>query len=244
MVAKTPWQKLIQEGFDITHDDYTPLFAAAQHEQEGITQMMIRHGFKDFSMVEAGRGDTALTLAAKAGHEGITRLLLEHDVHVEAFVDGERTPLLMAAWRGHEDIVSLLLEKGGDIDAVDSKGRNALWHAADGGHIGVVKILLNRLDPSHLDIEDSAVITSLFHAVGVQNERAVKLLLKVGVQMCPPDYSWSMEYLLQRDLGLNIPFASNDFEIERAKKQGYERVIKMASEMGNAHAASDYSEST
>jgi ankyrin repeat protein len=54
-------------------------------------------------------------MAERAGHEAMTRLLLEHGAgdDWDPKLTGRRTPLSAAAGEGHESIVNLLLKNGG-----------------------------------------------------------------------------------------------------------------------------------
>jgi len=83
-------------------------------------------------------GNTALTWAAKRGHEGVVRLLLERkdvDANTPDTKYG-RTPLSWAAENGHEGIVRMLLERN-DLNpkiANTGHGRTPLLWAAQDRH--------------------------------------------------------------------------------------------------------------
>lgn len=53
-----------------------------------------------------------LLLAAEAGHEAVTRALLEHGAFVDAPDERGVTPLMRAAKQGHTSCMSLLLTFG------------------------------------------------------------------------------------------------------------------------------------
>ena len=95
-------------------------------------------------------GQTPLSWAAKSGHEGIAKLLLERpDVNPDTpDTTYGRTPLSWATEYGHEGIVKLLLERT-DVnpDTPDTTyGRTPLSWAVEYGHEGIVKLLLERTD--------------------------------------------------------------------------------------------------
>ena len=57
-------------------------------------------------------GRSPLSLAAVAGHEAVTRLLLERDdINVNSEDQSCRTPLSWAAEAGHEAVIRLLLKR-------------------------------------------------------------------------------------------------------------------------------------
>jgi hypothetical protein len=70
-------------------------------------------------------GQPLLFLAARAGHEPMVRLLLDHGARVDARrgARGVKTALLAAAQRGHEGVVRALLERGADATVKTKYGR-------------------------------------------------------------------------------------------------------------------------
>jgi len=103
------------------------------------------------------KGNTALTWAARNGHEEVVEMLLGRDGVNPDQADTHcgRTPLFWAAEKGHEGIVKMLLERE-DVnpDQADTDyGRTPISWAAEKGHEGVVKMLLERedVDPDQAD---------------------------------------------------------------------------------------------
>ena len=95
-------------------------------------------GRTDWTVRNTGYGRTPLSWAARRGHEGVVKMLLEQ---ADTFYD--RTPLSWAAGEGHEGVIKMLFERE-DVNP-DQAGS---WHdrppiswAARSGHEGVVKIL-------------------------------------------------------------------------------------------------------
>ena len=125
------------------------------------------------------RGSTPLSWAARNGHEGVVKLLLEWE-----FVDPNRpdrrdvTPLGWAAFEGHEKVVKLLLERETvDPTRPDISDRIPLGWAAIGGHEAVVKLLLEQenVDP---DRPDKDYRTPLACAASKGHNGVVKLFLE------------------------------------------------------------------
>jgi ankyrin repeat protein len=71
-----------------------------------------------------------LNHAARYGHEGVARLLLEHGADVETKDNRGGSPLIWAAEWGHAGVVRLLLENGAEAEAKDMYGRSPLHLAA------------------------------------------------------------------------------------------------------------------
>ncbi|EEA21918.1 hypothetical protein TMatcc_008655 [Talaromyces marneffei ATCC 18224] len=89
-------------------------------------------------------GATPLIAAAKAGHEGIVRLLIETGkVGYDMRDANSCTALFYAVSCGYEDIVERLLETGKvDVNIGDFHCRLPLSYAAEMGYEGIVRLLL------------------------------------------------------------------------------------------------------
>jgi hypothetical protein len=61
-------------------------------------------------------GESPIYVAARCGHIGMVRFLLEHDSEVNAGDQNGRTPLYTASMNGHLDVVKFLYEHGADAD--------------------------------------------------------------------------------------------------------------------------------
>ena len=126
-------------------------------------------------------GMTALTWAAKRGHEEVVNILLEREgINLDqADTKYGRAPLSWAAENGHEGVVKILLGRE-DVnpDRADTEyGRTPLSWAAGNGHEGVVKMLLERegVDPDRADTHYGQ--TPLSWAAWSGHEGVVKILL-------------------------------------------------------------------
>ena len=92
----------------------------------------------------------ALRAAANFGHKGVVKVLLEHNVDVNAVNEypGDRwTVLTVAVFNGYKDIAELLLQNNADVNAdvkgseVTGSNRNALIWAVKKGHIDIGKCI-------------------------------------------------------------------------------------------------------
>jgi len=165
-------------------------------------------------------GNTALAWAARKGHDGVVKRLLERkDVNPD-LTDTKygRTPLSWAAEEGHEGIVKMLLERR-DVnpDQPDTYfGRTPLSWAAEEGHEGIVKMLLERRDVNPDQPDTYFGRTPLSRAAENGHEGIVKLFLgRKDVNPDQPDTKYGMTPL------------------SWAAGNGQERVVKMLMEREN-----------
>ena len=197
-----------------------------------------------------GAGCTPLLWAAKNGHDGVVRLLLERkDVDPNRPNNRGSTPLSWAADNGHEGIVKLLLERADtNPNSADSQDNTPLLWAALSRHEGVVKLLLGREDvePNRPDVEGG---TPLHWAANKGHEGVVKLLLsREDVEPNRPDNEgdtplfWAainghegvVKLLLdQKDVDPNHLNKNNYTPLWAAAIEGHEGVVKLL--LGREH---------
>ncbi|RSL96817.1 hypothetical protein CDV31_013283 [Fusarium ambrosium] len=119
----------LEYGRDFTaRKDETPLLWSLEEGHIVLAKLLITSG--EFSLnLKDSKGQTALSLAARNGHEAI---------------DFGRTPLSLAALNGHVGIVKLLLAtEGVDANSRDRiDGQTLLSQAARNGNQAIVKLLL------------------------------------------------------------------------------------------------------
>jgi len=100
-------------------------------------------------------GSTALTWAARKGHDGDVKVLLEQvGLHPDIANNEGSTPLSWASQSGHCEIVTMLLEQNNvNPDTADHRGQTPLSFAAKCGYKDVVEVLLQRRDvnPNSVD---------------------------------------------------------------------------------------------
>ena len=110
------------------------------------------------------KGDTLLHIACMAGDEGMTSLLIESGVELDAANEKGLTPLHVAARYGHINLVRLLCLSGCDVDKTN-RGIRADVTAIKYGHLDIANLLdklrnvnqrdnyIRQLQPSHKPID-------------------------------------------------------------------------------------------
>lgn len=155
--------------------------------------------------------------AAKFGHEGVVKLLLETGrVDVDSKDFFRRTPLPIAVLREHEAVVKLLLATGRvNVDSKDTDDRTPLSFAAGGGRKAVVKLLL---ETRRVDINSKCSLgrTPLSWAAFWGHEAVVRLLLETE--------------------GLDVDSNSDGHTpLSFAVERGHEAVVKLLQETGRTN---------
>jgi len=162
---------------------FSGLHGAAYVGSEDITAALLEMNKWDVQATDFN-GNTIIAWAARRGHEGVVRVLLERNGINPDTPDTlyDRTPLSWAVGGGHEGVVRMLLERN-DINpnAADTQyGRTPLLWATVNGHKGVVRMLLERNDVSP-NIPDTLYgRTPLSWAAGNGHEAVVRMLLVRG----------------------------------------------------------------
>ena len=159
---------------------FTGLHGAAYLGCVEITAALLESGKWDV-MAADFNGNTAITWAARRGHEGVVRVLLERsDINPNKADKWGQTPLLWAAVNGHERVVRMLLQRT-DVNPsmADEYGRTPLLGAAVNGYGGVVRTLLERNDVNP-NAADEYGRTPLAGATVNGHERVVRILLGHG----------------------------------------------------------------
>jgi ankyrin repeat protein len=85
---------------------------------------------------------TPLHLAARQGHMGVVKVLLEHKASLTALCVDDSFPLHLASAHGDPAIVKALLDAGAEVNAVDALKCNAIGDACAKGNYKAVEILV------------------------------------------------------------------------------------------------------
>jgi len=122
---------------------------------------------------------TALQLAAFAGSEDASRLLIDAGASLDAVDAVGTTALFTAAYKGHARVCSLLLARGADVKIHSRIGYTALHAAAQGGNVSAIEAFVR--DGAVLDdAANDGQGTLLALAVQTQHLDAVTKLLELG----------------------------------------------------------------
>ncbi|CAK7273462.1 Glycerophosphocholine phosphodiesterase [Sporothrix epigloea] len=122
------------------------LAIATKHNYFRIVRLLVDAGV-DLNWQDE-RGETALHIAARFGHDECAKILLTGSVTQKANVELVEksyswTALHIAAVDGHLTVARLIAEAGADVDKLDSSGWTAREHAALRGHLDIARLLLH-----------------------------------------------------------------------------------------------------
>ena len=132
-------KSLLARGADPTHTDaegWTALHWAVHEKREAAARVLLDHDtlVSGVNTPDAA-GSTPLLLAAEAGSEPLTRLLLERGADKDAVNRDCLSALTLAATGGHAGVLQILLDAGARVDMTEPHSRAALTWAAQRGHV-------------------------------------------------------------------------------------------------------------
>jgi serine/threonine protein kinase len=114
-------------------------------------------------------GQTALILAAQAGHTEVIQVLLEAQADLNHQDHQGRTALMWGVDQGRSEVVKFLLDRGADKNLRDAAGETALMRAVWKGHDHIVYFLMdkdtdvNSRYPDGLTLLSAAAINGYTH---------------------------------------------------------------------------------
>ncbi|KAG7124922.1 Ankyrin repeat domain-containing protein 50 like [Verticillium longisporum] len=202
---KSVVRRLLGAGADTDTPDMsgdTPLIVAARNGKIDMMELLLDGG-ADPDIRDWRRGQTALSLAAEAGHDGMVDLLCRHGAAASLADDHGMTPMAHALENNHEDVARRLADHealhdprvaaqilsdtlaGVRAKIVDPYGdlgdEVALTRAAADGCEDVVKRTLEH--GVNVDVTDEDGRTPLSHAAGNNNIEIATLLLGKGADV-------------------------------------------------------------
>ncbi|GAP82990.1 putative NB-ARC and Ankyrin domain protein [Rosellinia necatrix] len=145
-----------------------------------------------------GDGGTAMSWAARCGHEPLINLLLANGAGVDVQDAGGRTPLSWATGYGEVAVARVLLQRGAKVDLQDRCGWGPLSWAVAGRHKAAVRELLANGANAHLP--DNERRTPLFLAATGGHLSICRILIEHGANVNAQDnlgrtpLSWAIGY--------------------------------------------------
>ena len=149
--------------------------------------------------------ESALLIAAKAGHNEAVQFLLKLESDVDYFNEEGSTALMIAIEGGYEQVIQTLVSAGSSINIQDNKGWTAIMIASQNGHTQVVEQLLQK----HAD-------------VNVQNEEGV-IALMIASQN---GHTQVVEQLLKEHADVNIQNNNESTALMIANQNGHTQVVE------------------
>ena len=149
----------------------TPLCCAASKDMRDTVKLLLDNG------ADIGAG-TPLIDAARAGRDGIMKMLLAAGAGVNKYDEKGMTALCCAVEMGSKACVSMLLDAHANVTRTDKDGWTALHYAANGFGSTIVEMLL--IKSPNIDAIDNKGRTALHVAAAARNSRVVEILVQNG----------------------------------------------------------------
>lgn len=156
----------------------TALYIASEHNMEGVVRYIVTLCDFEAAKVRSRLDMDAFHVAAKQGHVGVVKELLNVWPGLCKLCDSSNTsPLYSAAVKNHLDVVNaILVADESSIRIVRKNGKTALHMAARNGFYQIVRALVDK-DPVIVSIIDKKGQTALHMAVKGKNPDVVDELL-------------------------------------------------------------------
>mmetsp|Transcript_8696 Transcript_8696/g.18542 ORF Transcript_8696/g.18542 Transcript_8696/m.18542 type:complete len:670 (+) Transcript_8696:116-2125(+) len=190
--------------------------AAARGDVQGVRLAVMAGVDVDSEQENDDSGDSALIIAARAGHAAVMRALLSELALLEYKNAAGETALIAASCSGALKAVEVLLARGAKVEAVGKHGSSALMRAAYAGHIKIVRALLNY--GASIDAAEANGFTALMVASLNGHREVVGVLIARGAKLSARNYD-------------------GDSAIDCARAQGHAKVVQLLENVDAAKEA-------
>ncbi|KAK0619041.1 ankyrin repeat-containing domain protein, partial [Immersiella caudata] len=152
---------LLVNGWDVNwqkSDGWTALRCAAQHGNELMTKLLLKHNAK-VDLCDRWSRRTPLRWAVLYGHTRIVQILVEYGADINSRCKDGETPLMQAVKREDASVVWFLVDKRADMNVQNKDGATALHLAVRHGSKSIVWLLIE--SGARADAQDNEGMTPL-----------------------------------------------------------------------------------
>lgn len=128
----------------LRNQSHQSLVAAASNGHINVVEFLLDMAEVSVDGEDTVTGETALTVAAGAGHTAMVAALLRAGASITKGNSRGTAPLTCAVRNGHYEVAKLLLSQGVAVESPDAAGRTPLMVAAAEGHLGLMELLISR----------------------------------------------------------------------------------------------------
>nr|XP_045610158.1 protein TANC2-like isoform X4 [Procambarus clarkii] len=128
----------------LINQSHQALVAAASNGHSNVVEFLLDMAEVSVDGEDNVTGETALTVAAGAGHTAMAAALLRAGASITKTNSRGASPLTCAVRNGHYEVAKLLLSQGVAVESPDAAGRTPLMVAAAEGHLGLMELLISR----------------------------------------------------------------------------------------------------
>ena len=130
-------EMLAEKGADVNlamPNGFTPLMGAAQMDDLGIAELLIRHGADVNARQGVANGPSALSIAVALGHSGIVELLTANNADISVGINAHTSLLAYASMLARADIMEPLLKHGANASTRDARSNATPLHVTATGN--------------------------------------------------------------------------------------------------------------
>ncbi|KAM9807671.1 ankyrin repeat and SOCS box protein 15-like [Neosynchiropus ocellatus] len=159
---------------------WLPLHHAASHATLEVLETVLTLAAQGISLDERTGvgGETALTLAVKAGLGKNVKSLLKYGASPHCTNSKNESPLLLAVRAGSFELANMLVSHGAWVEQVCRKGWTAMHEAAKVGHVDIMMLLLR--SGGRVNQKDAMGVTPLAVAAEQGHFHIAEILVNCG----------------------------------------------------------------